>query len=89
VSVPFEKDDGVKAERLALAVAGEGPDRPSTEVYWDEGRSDLIWGPEGSAFAVVRCRRDDGDVYLALDLARGGWLRTEDAETRAVTSDMF
>lgn len=79
VNVSFATPDGIRRDRLGIAIDGPGPDRPVADVFFDEGRSELAWGPAGSGFAVIRCRRHDRDFFMALDLTSGWWLRYESA----------
>ena len=46
---------------------------PTTEkIIWD-GETDLLWGPQGSRFAVIRCKSVKNDYFAihfqALDLS--------------------
>ena len=78
------KPDGSREDRVGIAAVGPAPARPVADVFFDEGRSELVWGPKGSGFAVIRCRRSDHDRYMALDLKRGWWLRCESEDDRPV-----
>ncbi len=80
VNSPIVKPDGRREDRLGLVVGGPAAERPVTDVFFDEGQSELVWGPKGSGFAVIRCRRSDHDRYMALDLKRGWWLRCESGD---------
>jgi len=83
VESSFRKDDGSPGAMLNLVITGEVATHRSLPVFWDEGETDLLWGPRGSRFAVLRCkmvkRRNDyfSCFYLAVDLQRGEWLREE------------
>ena len=80
VNSPIVKPDGRREDRLGLVVGGPTAERPVADVFFDEGRSELVWGPKGSGFAVIRCPRSDHDRYMALDLTRGSWLRCESGD---------
>jgi hypothetical protein len=76
VKIQYRKD-GSLAEILGLVVGGDGVEHEASWVPGDEGGTDLLWGPKGSGFAVVRCEGKDKPRYMALDLRRGRWLREE------------
>ena len=46
------KPDSSREDRLGIAAVEPGAGRPVAEVFFDEGRSELVWGPNGSGFAV-------------------------------------
>jgi hypothetical protein len=70
-------NDGRWGDRLGIVVGEDASQRPTVEVPFDRGRSELFWGPEGSGFAVIRCRGADRDWYMALDVKAVQWLRFE------------
>ena len=41
------------------------------------GDSDLLWGPDGSRFVVIRSITEEGELYAAYDLGTGRHLRDE------------
>jgi len=47
----------------------------------DNGDSDLLWGPEGSRFAVIRSISEWSEKYAAYDLRTGRHLRAESRDT--------
>ena len=49
----------------------------TASVRFDKGDSDLVWGPNGSRFAVVRSTREGNEQYAAYDLRTGRILREE------------
>jgi hypothetical protein len=64
-------------ERVVLIVDdGRASDRPFSLVGL-EGEPRLLWGPEGSGFAVVLYKNLWGEQAEAIDLHRGWWLRME------------
>jgi hypothetical protein len=46
-------------------------------VRFDVGDSDLLWGPEGSRFVVIRSTSDKTEHYMAFNLRTGRFLREE------------
>jgi hypothetical protein len=81
VEKPFTKDNGSRGTMLYLAITGDDGAERSLPVFWHESVTELLWGPRGSRFAVVRCKTaakpDDyfSCFYLAVDLERGKSLR--------------
>jgi hypothetical protein len=74
---PEEKgSDGVIHHDLGLRVSGNGSGPRTEDIIWS-GETDLLWGPQGSRFAVIRCRGKTSVDYMALDLQRVAWLRWE------------
>ena len=73
----FEKDDGTQGNVLGIDVGEGSRFHPVQNILWDEGETEMLWGPSGSGFAVIRCRNARGDHFMALDLRRGQWLREE------------
>ena len=69
--------NGRPYERAVLIVDdGRASDRPFSLIGL-EGDPRLLWGPEGSGFAVVLYRSFLGEQAEAIDLHRGWWLRKE------------
>lgn len=69
--------DGKPHEYIVLIVDdGRVSDRPVTLIGF-EGEPRLLWGPEGSGFAVVLYKELGGEQAEAIDLHRGWWLRME------------
>jgi hypothetical protein len=91
VDWPIAMADGSRGGGLGIVVGRPGFERPPAHVYGDGGCSELVWGPEGSGFAVIRCRRPDRDGYIALDLRTGWWLRCvsegDDSDPRMYEGD--
>ena len=77
VQTSVTKDDGTRVARLGLAIHLDGLDRAMAKILMDDGTSDLIWGPPGSHFAIIRSHRDDKTILEALDLNRARSLRIE------------
>jgi hypothetical protein len=74
----YEKDDGTRAEGLAVAIFGAGDGtRRLIPLTWNPGQVELVWGPEGSRFAIVRGEEGRFISYIAVDLMRGESLREE------------
>jgi len=84
--------DGRNSVRPVLAVNDDGsPDNDSLKVViaagnvvlddWyaraHEGESDLLWGPDGSRFVVIRSITTRGEEFQAFDLRTGRQLRQE------------
>jgi hypothetical protein len=84
VTTRREGPDGRRGDRLGIVVVGKAPERPAVEVAFDRGRSEVFWGPDGSGFAVIRCRGADRDRYMALDLKGVRWLRFEPGDDDSV-----
>jgi hypothetical protein len=73
-----EKRDGSLAKCLAVSIRGAGDLAPGpVGVMWDQGAVDLLWGPTGSRFAVIRGQEQGAIRYQALDLTTGRVLREE------------
>jgi hypothetical protein len=69
--------DGKPYEHVVLIVdEGRAGERPISLIGL-EGQPRLLWGPEGSGFAVVLYRAFKADQAEAIDLHRGWWLRQE------------
>jgi hypothetical protein len=75
VKVASRRDDGRTADDLAVVVGVNGVEHEPLRVFWDEGETDFLWGPEGAGFAVIRCKNKGEPMYLAVDFKRGRWLR--------------
>lgn len=71
----YKRQDGSTGNVFALIVGGDGVKPSTVNVWWDD--VDLVWGPNGSRFAVLRNVQKEWDKYDALDLQRGEWLRQE------------
>jgi hypothetical protein len=77
VKVTSEEKGRRKSERMAVEVRTNGVAHEPEMVWLGDGPLNLLWGPEGSAFAVLRQSGGPSPAYLALDLRRGVWLRWE------------
>ena len=81
VQTESKNDDGTIRHCLGIVLGGETLNTTTEEIIWDEGETDLLWGPQGSRFAVIRCKTVKSDYFAfhfqALDLQRGKWLRWE------------
>jgi hypothetical protein len=84
VKTRVEGPNGRGADRLEIVVGEPGFERPAAVVDFDEGPAELVWGPQGSGFAVIHCRRHEHDRYMALDLRTGRWLRCESEDDDSV-----
>jgi len=68
--VAAQVEKGVKPNRrtittLGLEVSERGVVREVLTDYWNDGLTDLAWGPPGAPFAVVKARgRDKPDFYV-------------------------
>jgi hypothetical protein len=63
-----------RRSHLAFVVSVDGTDHTQLIALYD-GEMDVVWGPGGSGFAVIRCKAQDGPYFMALDLKRAEWLR--------------
>jgi hypothetical protein len=83
VEKAVKRDDSTPATELYVVIASDGAPERLLEMFWHESVTELLWGPKGSRFAVVRCKTaatpDDyfSCFYLAVDLERGEFLREE------------
>jgi hypothetical protein len=75
VKVASRRDDGRTVDDLAVVVGVNGVEHEPLRVFWDEGETDFLWGPEGAGFAIIRSKGEGEPMYLAVDLKRGRWLR--------------
>src|SRR5262249_2489215 len=75
------RNDGTSLERLAAEVRPGGAPLshgPAVLLTAGDKSFELVWGPKGSGFAVLKWPPGAGGPvpsYLALDLRRGAWLR--------------
>jgi hypothetical protein len=61
---------------VAIFGAGDGT-RRLIPLTWNPGPVELVWGPEGSRFVIVRGEEGRFISYIAVDLMRGESLREE------------
>jgi hypothetical protein len=71
-----EERNGTVLDRLSILIMGTGNDRKRYELF-HPGDVDCIWGPEGTAFAVIRMNTRNAATLEALDVERGKLLRLE------------
>jgi hypothetical protein len=71
------KDDGSPSPSLKVVVSAGNVVLHESYGRWGKGDSDLLWGPEGSRFAVIRSISENTEHYVAYDLRTGGLLRGE------------
>jgi hypothetical protein len=71
------KDDGSPSDSLKVIIAEGDLVLGDWYVRIGKGDSDLVWGPEGSRFAVVRSISEKTESYEAYDLRTGLLLCTE------------
>jgi hypothetical protein len=73
-----KRDDGSFRDELKIVVGSGGIMRPALNLWSDAEKSELIWGPKGSGFAIISIDSNEYSYkYMALDLRRGEWLREE------------
>ncbi len=50
-------------------------------AHFEKGESDVLWGPDGSPFVVIRSVSENKEHYVAYDLRTGRHLRDESWDT--------
>jgi hypothetical protein len=73
------KDDGSQDESLKIVITAGNVVLADRYVRFgfEKGDSDLLWGPKGAQFAVIRSIFGDQEKYEAYDLRTGRHLRGE------------
>jgi hypothetical protein len=72
------KDDGSPFDdSLKVVIAAGNVMLEDWYVRFEKGNTDLLWGPEGSRFAVIRSVSEKREHYAAYDLRTGRHLRDE------------
>jgi hypothetical protein len=66
-----ERYDGCPGGGLRVVIAAGQAVLDDPYVCLDKRHSDLIWGPNGSAFAVIRSISENWESYKAYDLRTG------------------
>jgi hypothetical protein len=74
LSMKFHEYDGTIIDDSALIINVSGVDRTPIIALCKKD-ADLLWGPKGSGFAVIRCHGEHGTWFTAVDLNRGKILR--------------
>jgi hypothetical protein len=82
--IDLKGTDDKPFQRLGFVLGGETLNPTSQSILFDDGETDLLWGPKGSRFAVFRCKSSKTDLvqYMAFDLQRGTSLRWESSTRR-------
>jgi hypothetical protein len=75
--VGYLMNDGSTSDGLKVVVTTGKATLDDWYVRYEQGESFLLWGPDGSRFAVVRSTDDKIVTYKAYDLRTGRVLRTE------------
>jgi hypothetical protein len=70
-------DDGSPSDSLKILISAGNVVPDDWCVRFEDGDSDLIWGPEGSRFAIVRSISENRVRYEAYDLRSGRHLNDE------------
>jgi hypothetical protein len=71
------KDDGSPSDSLKVVIAAGNAVLADWHVRFGKGESDLVWGPDGSHFAVIRSISERTECYTAYDLRTGRCLCSE------------
>lgn len=73
----YERGDGGVGRTLSLALDEGKNASPKRCILLGDCEPQLVWGPSGSGFVVVRGRSEGFDIYEAIDLNRGRSLKLE------------
>jgi hypothetical protein len=71
------RDDGTPSDALEMVFSAGNVVLRVWRVRWEKGESDLLWGPNGSRFVVVRSTSEKKEHYSAYALSDGWPLRSE------------
>jgi hypothetical protein len=71
------KDDGSPGDWLWVIITAGHVVHDKGYIRPEKGDFDLLWGPEGSRFAVIRSVSEKREHYVAYDLRTGRHLRDE------------
>lgn len=71
------KDDGSPSDSLKVIIAAGDAVLGDWYVRFGKGESDMVWGPEGSQFVVIRTIAEKTEHYEAYDLRTCRYLRNE------------
>ena len=75
--VAGRNDSGNLDDSLKVVIAAGNAVLEDWYAHFDRGDSDLLWGPKGSRFAVIRSVSEKTEHYAAYDLKTGDFLREE------------
>jgi hypothetical protein len=71
------RDDGSPSRGLQVIITADNAVLGTRYARFGDGDSELVWGPDGSPFAVIRSISESEELYVACDLRTGLCLCTE------------
>lgn len=75
--VAVVKEDGSQGDSLKVVIASANVTLNDSYVRFGKEDSDLMWGPDGSRFVLIRSIFESTERYSAFDLVTGRLLRAE------------